>query len=192
MENDPQGAGPDEGLTQEDSRRGFLVKATLALQAVMGMIVAVPVVGAFIFPLWGKTTRKPRGFLSLGDAGRFKVGQPQKVTLSGDARDAWADSRGVSVGAVWVVRRGPREFDVYSTTCPHLGCAINWQAHGEQFLCPCHGSHFNLEGQRYDIEGHSNPSPRDMDPLESKVDGDRLLVRYQRFKFGTTQRVALS
>src|SRR2546421_624470 len=32
-------------------------------------------------------------------------------------------------------------------TCPHLGCSYGLDTGGKRFLCPCHGSTFNLEGQ---------------------------------------------
>lgn len=34
----------------------------------------------------------------------------------------------------------------YSITCPHLGCNYAWQSALNQFVCPCHGSHFYLNG----------------------------------------------
>lgn len=34
----------------------------------------------------------------------------------------------------------------FSADCPHLGCQIN-RFENDQLICPCHGSHFSLEGE---------------------------------------------
>ena len=34
--------------------------------------------------------------------------------------------------------------------CPHLGCALKWNAAEHSWDCPCHGSRFSEEGQRLD------------------------------------------
>ena len=34
---------------------------------------------------------------------------------------------------------------VFSSQCPHMGCRIN-RTEGQELVCPCHGSRFNLQG----------------------------------------------
>ena len=36
-------------------------------------------------------------------------------------------------------------FSALSLTCTHLGCTV--EQDGEGYHCPCHGSHFNADGQ---------------------------------------------
>jgi Rieske Fe-S protein len=31
-------------------------------------------------------------------------------------------------------------------TCPHNGCKLNYKENQKQFVCPCHASKFNLNG----------------------------------------------
>lgn len=33
-----------------------------------------------------------------------------------------------------------------SLTCTHLGCPVNWNNTKQQFICPCHSSAFDMEG----------------------------------------------
>jgi len=46
-----------------------------------------------------------------------------------------------------------------SSRCPHLGCTV--QRDSEGFVCPCHGSRFDLEGRWL-----SGPAKRDLQRLE--------------------------
>ena len=46
---------------------------------------------------------------------------------------------------IWVVRN---ERGIYAmiSICRHLGCTPNWFEDKKVFLCPCHGSIYDLEG----------------------------------------------
>lgn len=182
---------PDPPSGPAPSRRDVLKGASIGIQALLGAAVAVPWLGAFAFPLWGKVNQKLTGFVPVGAVKRFPVGEPKKVVITGDSGDAWSRTKDVSLGAAWVVRAESGEFSVYSTTCPHLGCAVNFDPANARFLCPCHGSHFTVSGARIEGDSEPNPSPRDMDSLEWKVEKDQLLVRYERFRTGTEERIVL-
>ena len=171
-------------------RRSLLARAALALQAGIGAAVAVPLVGAFAYPLWGRVTRTLTGFVPVGPVGRFPDGRPVRVPVRGDQWDAWKHKAGVRIGAVWVVRRGD-QFAVFTTTCPHFGCAVGWAADSGEFVCPCHGSRFRLDGRRIAPATGHNPAPRDMDPLAWRVEAGQLLVRFQRFRAGVPERIVV-
>ena len=38
-------------------------------------------------------------------------------------------------------------FVALSSTCPHLGCQVHWEAHRDQFFCPCHNGTFDPAGE---------------------------------------------
>ena len=46
---------------------------------------------------------------------------------------------------VAVVRTGASSFTALSRICTHAGCDVDIQA--SRFICPCHGSEFNADGQ---------------------------------------------
>ena len=96
----------------------------------------------------------------------------------------------MDVGSAWVTRREDNQFQVLSTICPHLGCAISHQS--DHFLCPCHGSFFSEAGQRQEPDGKANPSPRGMDALQWKVKDNQLWIQYERFEQGTDKRISLT
>ena len=64
---------------------------------------------------------------------------------------------------VIVVHRG-EELSVFSSKCTHLGCRIQ-QAEGNEIVCPCHGSRFNMRGQV--VHG---PATRGLQPLNYSID----------------------
>lgn len=37
-------------------------------------------------------------------------------------------------------------FNALSSTCPHLGCQVHWQAGSQTFYCPCHDGRFDKNG----------------------------------------------
>jgi menaquinol-cytochrome c reductase iron-sulfur subunit len=98
-------------------------------------------------------------------------------------RDAWARVENVRLGAAWLVRT-PSGIRAFTTTCPHLGCSVDFDEHANEFRCPCHTSSFAVSGDRI-----SGPAKRGLDPLETQVDEDgRVSVRFRRFKPDVPER----
>ena len=62
---------------------------------------------------------------------------------------------------------------VVSAICPHEGCEVLWEQERNRFSCPCHESYFAADGSRI-----SGPSPRDLDPLPTRVEDGKLQVQY--------------
>jgi len=109
-------------------------------------------------------------------------GEPKRVALVADHRDAWTMERQIQLGAAWLVRKGAA-VQAWSVTCPHLGCAVDLRAEAPGFFCPCHDSSFDAEGRRLD-----GPSPRDLDTLNTKLEDGFVLVEFQRFGQGTSEK----
>ncbi len=105
-------------------------------------------------------------------------GKPVKRSVVVSQNAGWG--RFNSQRLVWVTRKG-EQITVFSAACPHLGCTINEAANG--FICPCHGSAWNADGEKL-----GGPTPRGMDVLEHRVEGDMLKVKYQYFKQGAAQK----
>jgi cytochrome b6-f complex iron-sulfur subunit len=55
--------------------------------------------------------------------------------------------------------------------CPHLGCRVPSCQSSQWFECPCHGSQFNMAGEK-----KGGPAPRGMDRFGTEVSGDTLTV----------------
>ncbi len=115
---------------------------------------------------------------------QLREGEPKRVAIVDDRRDAWTIERGVELGSVWLVKRGGQVL-AFSAVCPHLGCSVNAVVGGGgTFACPCHTSAFDADGKR-----KSGPSPRDMDPLATKIENGVVVVDFRRFRIGIHERV---
>jgi Rieske Fe-S protein len=120
--------------------------------------------------------------VKVGKSDAFKEGHPVKVDLFADKRDAWNRIVKVKVGSAWVLRDGGK-LRAYSSVCPHLGCAVDFETDSTKFKCPCHHSTFNLSGKVED-----GPAPRSMDELELEEKEGAVSVRYQRFRQGIADK----
>ncbi len=52
----------------------------------------------------------------------------------------------VSQGHFYLTCLPDGSFLALSRSCTHLGCSVPWDAEKKKFVCPCHGSTFDLRG----------------------------------------------
>src|SRR5947208_8246623 len=55
--------------------------------------------------------------------------------------------------------------------CVHLGCTVPFRDDCVSFKCPCHGSHYNVDGEYLD-----GPAPRSLDRFRISFSGDDVIV----------------
>jgi glycine/D-amino acid oxidase-like deaminating enzyme/nitrite reductase/ring-hydroxylating ferredoxin subunit len=60
-------------------------------------------------------------------------GEGKVIELYGKRAGAYRDNEGI----LYIV----------NTTCPHMGCELNWNSAEKTWDCPCHGSRFTYEGK---------------------------------------------
>jgi menaquinol-cytochrome c reductase iron-sulfur subunit len=166
------------------SRRSFLKAVNLAIGGVIAAAFAIPGLRYVLFPARRRVVDGPRDFVTVGDA-RAIGATPVRVEITAPMqRDAWARVENVRLGAAWLVRDGEGDIRALSTTCPHLGCAIDFDPGQRVFRCPCHTSAFALSGAY-----ESGPAKRGMDPLEIRVSDEGVVsVRFRRFRLDVPER----
>src|SRR5579871_471376 len=147
---------------RKTDRRGALRTIAAVGGAVGCGALAVPAVRFVVSPALGKAGAGR--WIKTVSADSLPEGEPKRVALVADHRDAWTLEKDVDLGAAWLVRSGA-EVKAWSVTCPHLGCAVDRSATGPGFNCPCHDSSFDPGGRR-----ETGPSPRDMDSLATRVE----------------------
>ncbi|MCI0453616.1 MAG: Rieske (2Fe-2S) protein [Candidatus Dadabacteria bacterium] len=137
-------------ITSECSRRQFLAKLSIALSSIAGTLVAIPVVGSIIAPLFQK---KPETWRAVGAIESFKIGDTVKVEYLDSSPLPWAGITAKS--AAWLRRVSDEKFIVFSVNCAHLGCPVRWVEGAKLFMCPCHGGVYYEDGSVA-----SGPPPR--------------------------------
>lgn len=187
---EPAVSPASDATSGEPTRRSFLYKAvTATIGAVVGLVPVLAGIVFFFDPLRKRTVASSPG---LGKEGFLKVGRTDSVPKDGTPvrftviierrQDAWTTYLNEPIGGVYVRREESGEIVAFNTTCPHLGCSIDYLPGRGQYLCPCHDSAFAVDGKRT-----NKTPPRDMDRLE--VDADKLKtgevwVKYVDFKTG--------
>ena len=176
MNTGTKGAGAAGGGLKDvpfPGRRSFLGMLLGIGAAGMGALLSVHLFRYALHPLMSRPTET--AWSDLGDAAEFdSLTAPVKRTVRIEQRDGWR--RVVTEKPVYVVKADGRA-RVLSTVCPHLGCTVAWNEERRRFISPCHNGMFAPDGSLV-----SGPPRRGMDELDSKVEGGRLLVRYQFFR----------
>ena len=181
------GAEAAEIAKQRLSRRRFLRRSMLA---VWGISTAAAVAGALdmLYPTLsgqfgaaltvGKKSdfpaAPPKGF-NLGTAGVFHAitartyvihlaaGTP--FLLSGSDLENLMNNQNIvkdQDGSYWIA--------LYQR-CVHLGCTVPFRNDCDSFKCPCHGSHYNIDGEYLD-----GPAPRSLDRFALSFSGNDVVV----------------
>lgn len=134
---------------------------------------------------------KQRKFEKLRKLTDIEIGVPRKVVIIAQRTDAWTRYPEGPVGAVWIFRHEDDTVDVYSVTCPHLGCPVDHLPGEHEFYCPCHDARYAEDGSII-----SGPQQRGMDKLECKVElegGDKWIkIIFEKFERGTPEKKALA
>jgi menaquinol-cytochrome c reductase iron-sulfur subunit len=205
----------DPGTAEEISRRSFMANATLAIGGLVGLGLAIPIIGSLV-PQGGSST----GTWSPLTADELKsleaaTDKPVKLTFSMSTKDSYLPQQ-TSDQYVWGIKvtdqskfvklRTPdlfptgnaehadvpysvfnMSFVIFSPICPHLGCQPVWNADASRFQCPCHGSQFGLDGEHL-----AGPAPRGLDPLPFKEQNGTANVMWIRYKASVPDRVVIS
>lgn len=112
------------------TRRGFF--ASLAMAAGLVLSYGALTVKGLLFVLPPKTSVRRRK-LYAGRLDQYKPGAIQ----------TFIDLEGKKI----MVKRSGSGIKAFSSVCPHLGCAVEWQDGENRFFCPCHGGVFNEDGK---------------------------------------------
>ncbi len=166
-------------MTATLSRRNFMVRAILAIFALIGSIMAVALGGFGIMPVLKTRTSE---WSDAGTISGLIVDQPEERRFFEVVRTGWQSER--RERSVWLVKKADGTVTVFSANCPHLGCGYRWIAGHHRFECPCHGSMFDIGGKLI-----SGPAPRPLDTIQSKIEKGRLYVQYQVFQLGISKKV---
>jgi cytochrome b6-f complex iron-sulfur subunit len=128
------------------TRREFLNTLWKGL-GVVAFIELTVVFFGYLFS--GKSENESLKPKQLFDAGNINTFQKNSVTI-------------FRSGRFYLVRLDDGGFLALSLRCTHLGCSINWEEDKQRFICPCHASAFEINGN---VQNPPAPSALDYFPV---------------------------
>ncbi|HVC33628.1 MAG TPA: Rieske (2Fe-2S) protein [Chloroflexota bacterium] len=155
-------------MSDEINRRQFLGRLSIALGALAGAVVGIPIIAYLLSPLIHPAVDLWR---TVGPVSKFLVGETVQVTYTDPSPLPWAGLTAET--AAWVRRNSiqPGDFTVFAINCTHLGCPVNWIPDGQIFLCPCHGGVFYADGSVA-----AGPPQRPLFRYRARVESDQLQI----------------
>ncbi|MDQ6662227.1 MAG: Rieske 2Fe-2S domain-containing protein [Chloroflexota bacterium] len=182
------GAEAAEIAQQRLSRRRFLRRSALA---VWGVSTAASVAGG-LFMLYPNLAGQFGSDITVGKKTDFAAATPDKfkkdsagvfyrqnaktymVHLSQDTKFMLSGSLLADQLASETIvkdKDGSYWIAIYQR-CVHLGCTFQFRDDCVSFKCPCHGSHYNVDGEWLD-----GPAPRSADRFGLRFDNEDVVVQ---------------
>jgi Rieske Fe-S protein len=155
---------------EQISRRGLLMKIGMLFNGLVGIALAVPIVG---FLASAVTRGRSGGYLSwiqLGAVADFPEGETRFATFRSPYVTP-TDGKTAET-ACWVRRIEKDSFQVFAVNCAHLGCPVRWFPQSGLFLCPCHGGAYYRDGSRA-----SGPPERGLFEYPYKVENGLVVIQ---------------
>jgi nitrite reductase/ring-hydroxylating ferredoxin subunit len=143
----PESTLPDAttvGDARPISRRWLLFKTGIAVNGLVGVVLAVPILRYLLAP-WKKDASS-NSWTSLGPINSFPTGETRLAYYKNPSQNPW-DGETDNV-ACYVRREGNSQFKVFAINCAHLGCPVRWFPQSQLFMCPCHGGVYYANGSR--------------------------------------------
>ena len=142
-------------------RREFIKKSFYGVLAILGLGFLMPAIKVLTpaddrdkvlkyFPLIAEDDMPPEGVKKAELA----------FTVSGRERKS----------RVFIVSHADN-ITVFSATCSHLGCLVNYRHDKREFVCPCHGGRYDLTGKNI-----AGPPPAPLTRLPARSQDGMILV----------------
>ncbi|MBV8816210.1 MAG: Rieske 2Fe-2S domain-containing protein [Verrucomicrobia bacterium] len=150
----------------QSTRRDFLLKLGVAINAIAGALVGIPIIGFFI----ASAVKRKEAWVSLGSIEQFPEQSTRRVAFLNPYHTA-LDGATAQIPCL-VKRLSGQDFKVFAINCTHLGCPVRWFEQSKLFLCPCHGGAYYEDGSRA-----AGPPPRGLYVYEHIVKNGELLIK---------------
>ncbi|HVB13465.1 MAG TPA: ubiquinol-cytochrome c reductase iron-sulfur subunit [Candidatus Dormibacteraeota bacterium] len=152
------------------SRRRFMIITINGVGAGTALLIAAPIVGSVLSPLFVK---RKTPWVLVADISQVPVGVPTAYVVFLPIDEGWAVPP--VPRTVYVVKlnlNGTVQLLTLSNVCTHMQCDVHWDINLNQFLCPCHGGLYSIDGTNI-----GGPPPWPLFRYEHKLVGSSLYVR---------------
>jgi menaquinol-cytochrome c reductase iron-sulfur subunit len=152
-----------EQRTEHMLRRAF-IRGVIYL---VPSLITAALGGSICSYLFGREKIPTETWVDAGDISDLGMGDPKQLVFERTEMDGWEIRN--QKEAAWVILENDTKVTAFSPLCTHLGCAYRWESTKKEFLCPCHGSVFDIEGKVL-----AGPAERPLDRYATKLEGNRL------------------
>ena len=123
------------------------------------------------------TLDKPIDQLKDGEAVKFNA--PTSPNSAFIMADGGGDNAAGDLAFGGFVVKNNGKLDCLAINCSHLGCPVGLNEAAASFDCPCHGSRFHLNGQRF-----AGPAPAPLSHLTWKQGSDPTTIQVDGIVLG--------
>lgn len=152
----------------EYSRRKFLMMVAVGLNGIVGLILAAPVIGYILAPLF-QTNLGWNHWVAVGNLEQFPKGET-RLGRYRNPNTTPADGQTATLPC-WVRNIDGHRFQVFAINCAHMECPVRWFPQSRLFMCPCHGGVYYEDGARA-----AGPPPRGLYEYKYRVVGNQLMI----------------
>jgi Rieske Fe-S protein len=166
------------------TRRGLLTKLAILFNGLVGLALAVPIVGYLLSAITRGRANAYISWVPLGAVSEFPEGQTRLATF----RNPYVtptDGKTADT-ACWVRHMEGGQFQVFAINCMHLGCPVRWFPQSGLFMCPCHGGVYYRDGSRA-----SGPPDRALVEYPWKVENGQIIIHAGELPTPGAPRAAL-
>lgn len=152
----------------EYSRRKFLMMISIGINGIVGLVLAVPIVGYIAAPLF-RSNEQWNYWVPVGNLEQFPKGE----TRLGRYRNpdtSPADGQ-TAILPCWVRNIDGKKFQVFAINCAHMECPVHWFPQSKLFMCPCHGGVYYQDGSVA-----AGPPPRGLFEFKYKIMKNQLFI----------------
>ena len=139
------------------------------LGALIAAALAIPAAAYLLIRPKGA---EDNGLSEVADLDQLQIGKPEEVIYERKRVDGW--HKVTEKTSTWLVRTDEHTVVAFNPACTHLACPYHWDATANQFICPCHGSAFAIDGKVI-----AGPAPRPLDRYVAKIEDGKILIGSQ-------------
>lgn len=150
-----------------DTRRTWLFRVGLALNALAAAMIGIPIIGYVFSTLLNKNPHS--SWITLGSVETFPEGDTRMAKFRNPFVKPW-DGETADIPC-WVRHIQGDKFQVFAINCTHLGCPVRWFNESRLFMCPCHGGVFYEDGSQA-----SGPPPQALYQYRHKIENGKLMI----------------
>jgi menaquinol-cytochrome c reductase iron-sulfur subunit len=141
------------------SRRQFL---SYTLGGTGAFMIGVPLLFNLRFAVDPLLRKEAAGnFVKVVEESKVST-EPATFSFKKHVVDGWYESD-PSFNA-WIAKDASGKIYALSPTCKHLGCTVNWNKADHEYLCPCHGAQYTVDGKNLAV------APKPLDEFEIKIE----------------------